>query len=85
MNCTLAPRYRKGATPPHHSITSSARASRVSGISRPSALAGLQVDDQLKSRRLLDWDIGGLRAFENLVDVIAGATEQIGETRSVGN
>src|SRR5262249_47445391 len=31
-----------------HSITSSARASSIGGMSRPSALARLQVDDELK-------------------------------------
>ena len=35
-----------------HSITSSARASSVGGTSRPSALAVLQVDDQLEFGRL---------------------------------
>src|SRR4051812_12586109 len=40
---TLAPRCRKGGHPPHHSITSSARASKVGGTSRPSGLAGLKL------------------------------------------
>src|SRR5437870_4324574 len=32
-------------------------------------LGGLHVDDQLKLGRLLHWEIGGLGAFEDLVDV----------------
>lgn len=35
----LAPRCRKGGHPPHHSITSSARARREGGMVRPRALA----------------------------------------------
>jgi hypothetical protein len=32
-------------------------------------LGGLEVDDQLELGRLLDWQVGGLGAFKNLVDV----------------
>ena len=32
-----------------------------------------QVDDQLELLRLLDGQVGGLGAFENLIDVITGA------------
>src|SRR5262245_18322145 len=47
--CRQRPRRRRAAeqrddlSPPHHSITSSARASTVAGISRPSALADLRL------------------------------------------
>jgi PAS domain S-box-containing protein len=40
------------------SINSSARTSKVGGISRPRALGSLEVDHQIELRRLLDWDIG---------------------------
>ena len=36
-------------------------------------LGGLEIDDKLKLGRLLDWDIGGLGAFEDLVDKVSGA------------
>jgi len=48
--------------PSHHSITSSARASTLAGISRPSALAVLRL---ITSSYL----VGGLFAFENAIDV----------------
>ena len=32
---------------------------------------GLEVDDQLELRRLLDWQIGGLLALENPAGVVA--------------
>ena len=32
-------------------------------------LGGLQIDDQLERRRLLDWQIGGLGALEDFSDV----------------
>ena len=37
-------------------------------------LRGLEVDNQLKSSRLFEGNIGGLHAFENLVDIRACAT-----------
>jgi hypothetical protein len=43
-----------------HSITSSARASRVGGISNPMRLAVLKVDHELEFHRLQDWWVGGL-------------------------
>ena len=36
-------------------------------------LGGFQIDDQLELRRLLDGQIGGLGAFQNLVDEVSGA------------
>jgi hypothetical protein len=36
---------------------------------QPERLGGLEVDDQFELRRLLDGQVGGLGAFENLVDV----------------
>ena len=60
------PRRRRAAeqrdelAPAPHSITSSARASSVGGILRPSALGGLQVDDEIELGRLFDRQVGWL-------------------------
>src|SRR5204863_8092161 len=40
---TFGLRYRQRVHPPHHSITSSARASNVGAMSRPSALAAFRL------------------------------------------
>ena len=37
-------------------------------------LVGLEIDDELELLRLLDWNVGGLGAFENLIYVVSGAT-----------
>ena len=44
-------------------------------------LRGLQIDDELKLLRLLDGKIGGLRTFENLVDVGSGAPKKLRDVR----
>jgi hypothetical protein len=44
---------------------------------------GLEVDDQLETRRLLDRQIAGLCAFQDLVDVADRAAEIIEEIRSI--
>src|SRR5262252_10196723 len=44
---------------------------------------GFEVDDKLDLGGQLDRDVGGLRALENLVDVIASAAEQLRVVRSV--
>jgi hypothetical protein len=36
-------------------------------------LGRIQIDDQLELLRLLDGEVGGLGAFENLVDKVSGA------------
>src|SRR5262245_103417 len=46
---------------------------------------GLQVDGQLELGRLLDGQIAGLGALQNLVDVGSGATKQICKVRSIGH
>ena len=51
-----------------YSITSSARACSVGGIARPSSFAA-GVDDELESRRLLDRQLGGFLALQDLVHV----------------
>jgi hypothetical protein len=57
-----------------YSITSSARTSNEGGT----VLGSLHVDHQLEFGRLLDWQIGRLGVFEDLVDVAACTVEQIG-------
>src|SRR5713101_4410501 len=52
---------------------------------QPEGLGGLEVDDQLELRRLLDGQVGGLGAFENLVHVGRGAPKQISSVRSIGH
>jgi len=47
------------------------------GDGEADGLGGLEIDDQLDPCRQLDREIGGLCAFEYLVDVIAGAAEQV--------
>ena len=79
------PRHRRATEqrdelpPPHHSITSSARASNVGGTSRPSALRGLQVDDELELGRLQDRQIGGICALEDVTGIDADLTTTVGK------
>jgi hypothetical protein len=47
-------------------------------------LGGLDVDNQLELRRLLNGEIAGLGAFENLVHVGGGAPNLINKVRSIG-
>src|SRR5262249_36230969 len=46
-------------------------------------LSGLEVDDELEFRRLLDGQVGGFGTLENLVNVRRGSPPQICEVRSV--
>src|SRR5215475_11037252 len=48
-------------------------------------LRGRQIHDQIKSGRLLDWEIGRLRPAQYLVDNVSGAPEGGWEVRSVGH
>src|SRR5262250_1107709 len=45
----------------------------------------LEVDDQLELRRLLDRQVAGLRALENLVHVDGGAPPLVAHTGSIGH
>ena len=38
-------------------------------------LGGLEIDDELEFLRLLDGNVGGLGAFQDLVDKVSGAPE----------
>src|SRR5437879_3394830 len=48
-------------------------------------LGGLEVDDQLESRGLLDWQLARLRASENLVRIDGTAAEEIVVVRAVAH
>src|SRR5215468_6582608 len=49
----------------------------------PERLGGLEVDDQRELRGLLDRQVTGLGALEDLVDIDSGAPPQISEVRTV--
>ena len=68
-----------------HSITSSARASSVGGISRPSALAVLRLMNSSNLLTCLHRQVGGLFAFENPPGVGAGDAEHICQAAAVAH
>src|SRR5262245_16219304 len=47
-------------------------------------LGGLEIDHQLERCRLLNREVGGLGAFEDLVDVISRAAKHVRKTGRVG-
>src|SRR6266496_1713382 len=49
----------------------------------PDLLSRLEVDDEFELRRLLHGEIGGLCAFQDLVNVNSCASPQIGEVCSI--
>jgi hypothetical protein len=53
-------------------MIASALAHTVGGMSMPSALGGLEVDQEFKYRQLQDWKLGGSLALEDAADVEAG-------------
>src|SRR6266436_252331 len=48
-------------------------------------LRGLEVDDQLELRRLLDWEVGRLGSLENAVDIRGSASRKILAVATVGH
>src|SRR5215471_3581573 len=48
-------------------------------------LGGLEVDDELELRGLLDGEVARRGAFEDLVDVERGAPKQVNNVRAVGH
>ena len=68
-----------------HSITSSARASSVGGTVETERFGGLEVDDQLELRRLLDRQVGRLGTFENAIHEIGRASIQTENVHSIAN
>ena len=71
----------QGGHPPHHSITSSARASSVVGHGEAEHPRGLWVDDQLELRRLHDRQVGRLGALEDAAGVDADLAIRIRQAR----
>src|ERR1700730_7721071 len=49
------------------------------------SLGGLEVDHEIKLRRLLHGKVRGLRAFQDLVDVGGGAPEQVRQIWPIGH
>jgi hypothetical protein len=84
------PRRRRAAkeldelAPPDHSITSSARASSVGGISIPSALAVLRLE-QVEFGGILDGQFGRLVPLENSTDVDAALAKGFHFARAVAH
>ena len=69
--------------PKCHSITSSARASRVGGHVEAERPGGDQVDDEIELGRLLDRQVGRLRPAQNLVDISAARRNRSGKFASI--
>src|ERR1700682_317366 len=51
----------------------------------PERLRGLEVDHQFELRGLLDGNVAGLGASQDLVDMCSGTAEHVRKTRSVGD
>src|SRR5712691_2560521 len=51
----------------------------------PECLGGLEVEDQLELRGLLDRQVARLRPFQELVDKDGGAPEHLANIRRIGN
>jgi len=66
----------------HYWITSSARASSDGGIVKPSALAVLRLMTS-SNFVAVRWEIAGLGALEDLVDVDGGMAELVGVVRAI--
>src|SRR5262249_20224070 len=69
----------------HHSITSSARASSVDGISRPIARAVGKVNDQFKLGRPHYREVGRLGTLEDFAGVDTGLTVPFCLARSIAH
>src|SRR5215472_18299318 len=52
---------------------------------QPECLRSRKIDDESELCGLLDWDVTWLRPAQNLVDIIGGAPQQVGEVRSIGH
>src|SRR5215813_7510359 len=46
---------------------------------------GLEIDDELERRGLLDWKITGLRTLEDAIDIGRGATKHCGHARAIAH
>src|SRR5437868_3361866 len=81
----LAPTCRNGGHPPHHSMTSSARARIPNGIVRPSASAVLRLMTNWVLGSLLDRKIGRFSTLEDLIYVGGSAPNEIDVIRPVAH
>src|SRR5215510_2680332 len=68
-----------------HSITSSARASSVGGTAKPSAWAVIRLITRSNLVGLLDRDLRGLGATQDLIDEVGGAAMQVRQVRAIGD
>jgi hypothetical protein len=68
-----------------YSITSSVVASSVFRDGKAERLRGLAVQDKLKFCRGLDWQVAGLGAPQNTVDIFGRAAPKIGQVGSAVN
>jgi hypothetical protein len=68
----------------HHPIILSARKPHA-GTSRPIAPRGLEIDDQLEVRRLLDRYIGTLGSAQNFSRQSCPLSQELGEPRTIAN
>src|SRR5262249_19142209 len=48
-------------------------------------LCGREINDEIEFGRLLDWQVAWLGATQNLIDVVAGAPEQVRHVGSIGH
>ncbi len=62
--------YARGVRSPNHLIRPR---QDIRGNRHADLLGGFQIDDELKLRRLLDGNVAGLSAFQDLVDKVSGA------------
>jgi len=47
----------------------------IRGNRHADLVSGFEIDEKLELRRLLDWNVGGLGAFQDLGDKVSGAPE----------
>src|SRR5882724_129450 len=76
---------RHAATAPISLMTWSARSRSEGGDREAEGLGGFEVDDELELRRLLDRQVGWLRALEDLVYVDCGSPHQLDPVGAIGH
>ena len=69
----------------HHLITLSALHQHVGRNHQADLLRRLQINTKLELRRLLDWKVGWLGPFKDLIDISRSAPIQVGSVRPRGN
>ena len=68
-----------------HSITSLARASDFRRHGEAECPCRFKIDDEIEFGRLLDREVGRFRPAQNLIDIVAGAPEQVRVVCSIGH